>query len=42
MSHKGLEHMMVPSQPGSSFVVVHSDFAFRFFERRFDSLNTND
>ena len=36
MSHKGLEHMMVPCQPRPSFIVIHSDFAFCFFEGSFD------
>ena len=36
MSHKSLEHMMMPSQPGTSFIVIHSDFAFGFFECGFD------
>src|SRR3990172_6351862 len=36
MSHKGLEHMMMPSQQGPRFIVIHADFAFGFFERSFD------
>src|SRR3972149_9355109 len=36
MSHKGLEHMMVPSQPRPSFIVIHAYFAFCFFECSFD------
>lgn len=36
MSHEALKHLMMPSQPGPSFVVVHSHFALRLFERSFD------
>ena len=36
MSHKGLEHMMLPSQPSTNFILIHADFAFGFFERSFN------
>jgi hypothetical protein len=36
MSHKTLKHLMMPSPPGSSFVVVHSSFAFVFLKRGFN------
>jgi hypothetical protein len=36
MSHKGLKHLMMPSPPSSSFVVIHSNFAFAFFECGFN------
>src|SRR5208283_4722495 len=35
MSHKALKHLMMPTPPSSSFVVVHSGFALALLESSF-------
>jgi hypothetical protein len=42
MRQKGMQHVMVPTLPGTRFKMIQSDSAFSFFQRGLDSLNTND
>jgi hypothetical protein len=35
MRHKSLGSMMIPTDPATSFIVIHAQFVFAFFQGRF-------